>query len=117
MSPMLIIGIPRLWRRSIKAEALKVIMLFISSTPPSRFMLSLVSPLLLLISLELLQLTISFCLPLFPVALTTFQLFLRLLHHCERIGTNQPAAFSFYSARVLVTPNVLTWELSKHQLA
>jgi hypothetical protein len=103
--------------RSIKTEALELIILFILSTPPSRFMLSLVPPLLFLVPLKLLQLAISFCLPLFPVALTTFQLLLRLLHHSERIIAGQPTAFSFYSTRILVAPNILTWELSKHQLA
>jgi hypothetical protein len=104
----------RLCRMPIQTEALKAIMLIISTTAPSRLMLSVVPPLPLLIRLELQHLAISLCLPFPSIVLAAFQLFLRLLHHCERITAHQSGALPFYSARIFITPNVLTWSLIKH---
>lgn len=89
-------------------------MVLLSPTPPSRLMLSLVPLLLFIISLELLHLAITLCLPFLSVALTTFQLFLRLLHHCEGITAHQAGAFPFNSTGILIAPNIPTLDFNKH---
>jgi len=113
MSAMPIMVISRLSLWPIETETLKAIVLLISPTSPSGFMLSLMPPLPLLFLLELLHLAVPLCLPLPSVFLTTFQLLLRLLHHGEGITAHQPGALSFDSTRIFVAPNVLTLDLSK----
>ena len=119
MSPMsiMVTVMSRFSRRLVETEAFELIAVLISPTTPSRFILSLVPLFSLFFPFKLLRLAIALGLPLLSVPLTTFQLFLRLLHHRERITAHQAAALSFNPARVFVTPDVLTLEVGEHKLA
>jgi predicted membrane protein len=106
---------PRFPSWAIKAETLETVVFILSPPTPSRLVLSFMPSLFVLV-LQLLHFAISLCLPFLPITLTAFQLLLCLLHHRERITARHSLSLSFYATRVFVAPDVLTLDLSEHQL-